>query len=177
MPMKWGRHGRDSVETAKRRFLAKVCVRADGCWIWTGSKHVRGRYGTVGLMGKTWMAHRASWMLFRGEDPGTLCICHKCDVGMCVNPDHLFLGTVTDNCRDMERKGRARHPVGERHGRARLTWRAAADILALHKQGVPIRELSRRFGVARPSIDRIVHGVGWVHQKWSGTPPWDPSKS
>ena len=65
--------------------------------------------------GKTTSAHRAIWMECFGDIPEKLCICHKCDIRICVNPTHLFLGTVKDNVWDMKRKGRANYLRGDKH--------------------------------------------------------------
>lgn len=76
-----------------------------GCWLWGGS--VTGRdYGGVYNGHKIVLAHRASYERFNGPIPKGLNVCHKCDVPMCINPDHLFLGTQRDNLQDAARKGR-----------------------------------------------------------------------
>lgn len=91
--------------------LLRHCIPEpnSGCWLWTGTlkKPVRGLgYGHFRVSGKTKVAHRVSWEIFRGPIPDGLCVCHKCDVSICVNPDHLFLGTRLDNIEDMVAKGR-----------------------------------------------------------------------
>lgn len=82
-----------------------------GCWMWTGGVHKNG-YGRFALESRVieW-AHRAAWLLLRGPIPEGLYVCHHCDVPLCVNPDHLFVGTATDNMRDAARKGRVVVPA------------------------------------------------------------------
>ena len=86
------------------RFWAKVDKSGD-CWMWTASKHQKG-YGQVRIEGKLYRAHRLSYEWTYGSFDKKLCVCHKCDNPSCVKPEHLFLGTVTDNMRDMCVKGR-----------------------------------------------------------------------
>jgi hypothetical protein len=92
----------------KDRFEAKyIPIPEAGCWIWTGAA---GRYGAVTINRKHIDAHRLSWLLYRGPIPDGLRVLHRCDVCLCVNPSHLFLGTAKDNSQDMVMKGRHRKP-------------------------------------------------------------------
>ena len=89
------------------RFMSKVFVPDDdGCWIWKGA--VRARYGTLNVNNVASKAHRVSYDLFVGpiENKHVL---HKCDQPLCVNPKHLFLGTIKENMHDRDRKGRQRN--------------------------------------------------------------------
>ena len=89
------------------RFLLKV-DKTDTCWLWSAAVNPKG-YGCLGLgtrgMGVV-LAHRASWMLYKGAIPEGLSVLHSCDNPRCVNPDHLFLGTQQDNMKDRDAKGR-----------------------------------------------------------------------
>ena len=75
----------------------------DDCWLWEGCIDRRG-YGRIGRE----RAHRRMWQSCHGPIPAGMFVCHTCDNPPCVRPDHLFLGTHTDNMRDMVSKGRGR---------------------------------------------------------------------
>ncbi len=102
--------------TLQERFDEKViAIGTRCCWLWTGAMGGHG-YGSIrvsrGPTG-TVLAHRVSYELHRGlipkgEGPHGTCVLHRCDNPLCVNPDHLFLGTHADNMRDRDQKGRAR---------------------------------------------------------------------
>ena len=91
-------------ETPEERFF-KYVKKTNTCWVWTGCR-VSNRYGNILINGKHTLAHRYSYELHKGKIANGLYVCHKCDNGLCVNPDHLFLGTQLDNMRDMIKKGR-----------------------------------------------------------------------
>jgi hypothetical protein len=97
-----------------RRFLdpiARIESRIEripiaGCWIYLGCMGSKTGYGALSVNGREMMAHRASYLAYRGPIPNGLCVLHRCDVRSCVNPEHLFLGTKRDNTQDMMAKGR-----------------------------------------------------------------------
>ena len=76
-----------------------------GCYLWTGADCPKG-YGKTNVYGKTQNAHRVVWELANGPIPKGMYVCHRCDTPACVNPEHLFIGSPSDNQRDRVRKGR-----------------------------------------------------------------------
>lgn len=76
-----------------------------GCWLWIGGVSYPPGYGR---MTRGQYAHRVSYEIHRGKIPVGMHVLHRCDNRLCVNPDHLFLGTQSDNMRDMMAKGRGR---------------------------------------------------------------------
>lgn len=102
---------KDFAKSDRARFFSKVEKRDTGCWEWVGQINKHG-YGVFSVLAKPITAHRFSYSLHHGKDPADLLVCHTCDNPKCVNPEHLFLGTVLDNHRDMDRKGRRRNQYG-----------------------------------------------------------------
>lgn len=96
----------------EERFWSHV-VKGTECWLWTGAKYPRG-YGQFWLEGKKVPAHRAV-LILHGVDLADKVVCHHCDIPSCVRPDHLFVGTQSDNIRDMYAKGRDNTPAGATH--------------------------------------------------------------
>lgn len=135
-------------KTLEQRFWMKV-QKTSSCWLWVASKTSLG-YGQIGGGEKMHKAHRVSWELHNGVIPegegyhGT-CVLHKCDNRACVNPEHLFFGTIADNVADMDVKGRRTHArvgaPGENHGRAKLTTAQVLDIRS--RQGQSQQSLAK----------------------------------
>lgn len=154
------------------------------CWIWTGGRNKQ-NYGRIGVSGRMVPAHRVSWELHNGAIPNGLFVCHTCDNPPCVNPTHLWLGTTTDNARDMAAKGRqafqrdpsraARgirngnythpesRPKGERHHRAKLTDDDVRAIRIARTGGQTIRSIAADYDVTEATIKRIVYRKNWKH--------------
>jgi hypothetical protein len=150
------------------RFWAKVYfdTTESGCWLWTASTD-SGGYGHIAVGGKIEKAHRVAWSLMVGEIPSGLCILHTCDVRLCVNPRHLFLGTQADNIQDMTQKGRARGAVrfGEENPMSRITNATVKLIRERRRCGEGNNAIARSLGVSQMQVSRICRGIAWPHIK------------
>jgi hypothetical protein len=173
-------------EDVKARFWAKVDVRGpDECWPWIAGTHgtsdPRGRfwYGTKNVDAARWLYQQMHPSAFMDG----LVVMHRCDNPLCVNPDHLRLGTYADNMADMHAKGRAhqqtdpsvgqramaagnatmaaephRRCQGERHPSARLT---VADVVAIRASNISSVKLAREYGVSPSTIQCVKNGTKW----------------
>jgi len=132
----------------------------NGCWIWIGDR-INNGYGIVKIRikgspaRKNITAHRLSWRLFRGKIPKGMDVLHRCDVKNCVNPEHLWIGTHSDNMKDMHAKGRWKRV------HRRLFEAEVIEIRRMHKGGAPRKDIADRFGISPSQVANIVTGRLW----------------
>lgn len=128
-----------------------------GCWLYIKTGKLG--YGTFWLNGSARQAHRAAWTLLVGPIPDGMQVNHKCHVRCCVNPNHLYLGTQTDNMKDMRDSGRERRALGELNGLAKLTIEM---VKAIRKSDRKNCELAAFFSVAPTTISAIRNRKRWA---------------
>lgn len=90
-----------------------------------------------------------------GSIPRGLCVLHRCDNRLCVNPAHLFAGSHAENMADMKAKGRAVGHKGERNPRAILSRGDVLEIRRAIGAGVPQERLALAFGVSKSTVNAI----------------------
>lgn len=151
-------------QSAEERFLAKV-TRTPTCWLWTGATNKRGGYGMIHSGSGSRLATHMALRVFKNvQIPAGAIVCHSCDVPLCVNPEHVWIGTQKDNIGDMDRKGRGVRVKGEKHPKAKLTERDVIQARFIHQvQGVSYAEIGRRLGVHPDTISYAVRGKTWKH--------------
>lgn len=133
-----------------------------GCWYYLGGTH-RSGYGSIRLpfpSRSQVSVHRLSYEHFVGPIPDGMCVCHKCDVRICVNPDHLFLGTHRDNMLDKVNKGRCNARHGSTHHYSTLDEETVAEILVSNEPQVSI---AKRYNVSKATISNIKNRKIWKH--------------
>ena len=144
-----------------QRFFSKIKYDSSGCWLWTGAK---GTHGYGGFWCKRpILPHRWSFAYFKDDIPEGVYVCHSCDVPLCVNPFHLFLGTQKENIQDSEKKGRMSHPLGEDHPGSKLT---EVDVIKIRRRaalGESLSDIAEDFSVTRGNVRGIVLRRIWNH--------------
>lgn len=151
-------------------FWAKVrkVPNKDSCWLWLGCQ--KDGYGRVTWGGKQYCAHRVAAVLSgiikdaraAESSPTTIHVLHRCDVRLCCNPNHFFLGTKADNAQDAMKKGRLTWRSGEAHANAKLTVTQARKIRGLYATGRYFqKDLAALFSVGQSTVGRVVRNERW----------------
>lgn len=138
------------LESLATRLEERSAPAPDGCILYTGQNN--GIYGQIEYRRKTYLAHRASYMVHKGAIPAGQCVCHACDTPLCINPDHLWIGSYSDNVQDMYGKKRQRH-----NPRRKLSDPQVQEIKRRAAQGENFTHLGREFGVS-PSYVSMLNG-------------------
>lgn len=150
-------------ENMKDRFWRQV-EKTETCWLWKGT--CSGGYGSFSMpptsrhKGHIRRTHKVSWEWENGPIPEGKQINHHCDVKNCVRPEHLYLGTHTDNMRDAFARGQLVRPKGEANLNAKLTEEAVRMIRASSSTGTA---MAQKFGVSQSAISAVRAGKTWCH--------------
>lgn len=139
------------------------------CWEWTGSQFKHAGYGMFCMSGRgrrVYSAHRIAWMMSSGQDiPAGMFICHHCDNRLCVNPNHLYLGTPRQNNLDTVKRGRANRTMGDDCSWSKITEAQVIEILKSDYPRGANAAFAKRFGVTQSQISHIRSGKRWPHVK------------
>lgn len=161
----------DPMELFNQKWIADPVT---GCWQWQAGVFARTGYAMfcsrAMIKSGTIRGNRAAWLLYRGPIPKGMHVCHKCDNRLCVNPDHLFLGTHQDNMTDRNRKGRTSHDgrpsetmVGEKNVRAILNVHKVLSIRHKLDRGFKAIDLAAEYKVHPATITAIKKRRIWTH--------------
>lgn len=138
---------------------------ATGCLEWQGARFPEG-YGKIHIRPKVLRTHRVAWALANGRWPGEMMVCHSCDNPCCCNPEHLWLGSNSDNQVDAVKKGRRSHiepTKGQKNGMARITEGEAREIIRLISEGQTNKAIAQIYGISHAQVSLIRLGKSWRH--------------
>lgn len=130
------------------------------CIEFTGCKDTGG-YGLKRKQGKLYKAHRLAWIEANGEIPEGLFVCHKCDNPACINLEHLFLGTNSDNMKDMYNKERGNDFFKKRNPNQKINQAIANEIKELRKLGLTQQHIANLYEIDRSLVSQIERGFIW----------------
>lgn len=143
------------------RFMSKVEVHENGCWLWLGATKDNGGYGRFYIQGGFMVASRVAYIIGKGQQiPTGQIVCHTCDNPSCVNPEHLFLSDDKGNSLDRDVKGRT--------AQQELTQEQVLEIYRRIDTGEAYSSIAKSYPITYQGIYRIAKGITWKHlyPKW-----------
>lgn len=134
--------------------LTQKSLAAEGaCRLWLGAQRGAG-YGAMKVAGRVMAVHQIAYVLARGTIPRSRVVRHLCGCTLCINPDHLALGTDRDNALDAVAHGTA---PGFRRG-GRIDARVRQAVLVLSDAEFSTHEIHRLLDVRLSTVKDIVRG-------------------
>lgn len=120
-----------------------------GCHLWLKCTIPKG-YGWQNIRGTQTAAHRIAYAAYVGPIPRLMQVCHRCDVPQCVNPDHLFLGTIAENQNDKGRKHRSW---------MRFRPEEILEMRGYRKMGLTGQQIADLFDCATSTVYDVTNGT------------------
>lgn len=161
MKRRFPNNGAEPNVMSKQLLLNRTEKRLNGCWEWIGYRTSLG-YGRVMISRKSYLVHRLAAHLWNDFDLcSPLLICHHCDNPPCINPDHLFVGTVADNNNDKVRKGRSARLTQDLNPVSKLTEMKVRRILKMIDKGIAQNKIAKHFEISCPHVSELKNGLYW----------------
>jgi DNA invertase Pin-like site-specific DNA recombinase len=149
----------DNFTTVSPNFLGEI--QDNGCIIFQGSKDGKGygkyltKNGKQATVTRAVLADKIGYVL-----PANIDACHTCDNPSCINPEHLWAGTRSQNLLDASKKGRTQgksHPLSN----AKLDWETVREIRQKLVVGERVKDVAQEYNVGRKTIHDIKYHITW----------------
>lgn len=136
-------------------------INEHGCHICTSHKTREGRYPKCVRNKKIWKISRLKYLEHKGEIPKGLIIRHTCDNRMCINPDHLILGTHKQNAEDRKLRNRNGDQNGVKNHMSKLSEDQIKEIREINN--LPTAKIAKIYNVSQTLISKIKRRKLWNH--------------
>jgi len=148
------------------RFWGKIDVKSkEECWNWKGSLNSQNGYGRFGIQNSYYITSRIAYWIYYNIDPEFKLVCHSCNNTLCCNPNHLYLGTQSENIQQSFNELRSIHR-GSFNSCAKLNEIKAKQIRnLLENTSLTLREIGEKFGIAISTVGHIKYSQNWTHVK------------
>lgn len=139
-----------------KRITAKIKIDpSTGCHIWTAA--CRAGYPAIWQNGKHHKTSRVVYTITKGPIPHGQVVRHVCNNKLCVNAEHLIVGTQRENIQDSMDAGT--FPRGSTQGSAKFSDREVRALRSFKWEGVlTLSELGEIFGAHPDTVSRILRG-------------------
>lgn len=158
----------EEIQKSREYIQKNVFKLKNGCWMWLGKAREDG-YGSAQCCGYRCKAHQLSFLVFKGDIPVNQVIRHAgCPSknNLCVNPDHLELGSVRENGIDKIKDKTMKR--GENHPSKKLTESQVVEIYKLRiNNDYTAQIVANLFDTSRPNVLSIWNRKTWAHLHYS----------
>lgn len=138
---------------------SKTKVTESGCWQWTAGKHGVGYACVPAAIHKSRYGHRAMYEAVVSNIPQGMYVLHSCDNRLCINPEHLFVGSHIDNVKDMHSKNRHRggSMPNEKNPSCKFSDETIREIKSLRGK-LSLRKITNTYGISETQLLRVYRG-------------------
>ena len=139
----------------KEKIKRLVDINEKDCWEWIAGKTYSG-YGNIIVEGKSFPAHKASYIAHNGFFDNELVVRHKCHNKSCVNPKHLILGTDKENAADNIAAGKIVTNSAKQSASRSKSYGLAIEEIETGKLFYGLKALAKTLGTSSKTLKRKI---------------------